>query len=150
MKFEQYAQDGRQFVNEIVRELGEPDADHAERVMTAVLHTLRDILSPEESMHFISQLPMLIKAIYVNGWHFQPKNRIRSVDEFVECLMLQNPRTAPRDFGNNETALNKTRAVFRVLRRHVSEGEITDVVNQFPDELVSLWFSEEARQTTET
>lgn len=150
MKFEQYAQDGRQFVNEIARELGEPDTDHAERVMTAVLHTLRDILSPEESMHFISQLPMLIKAIYVNGWHFQPRNRIRSVDEFVECLMLQNPRTAPRDFGNNETALNKARAVFRVLRRHVSEGEITDVANQFPDELVSLWFSEEASHTTET
>ena len=143
MKFEQYAQDGRHFVNEIAVELGDgQNTDHAERVMTAVLHTLREILSPEESLHMISQLPMLIKAIYVNGWHFNPRNRIRTINEFVECLMLQNPRTAPNDFGNDEIATAKAQAVFRVLRRHVSEGEIRDVINQFPEELAVLWTDE--------
>ena len=146
MKFEQYAQDGRKFVNEVAVELGDrQNTDHAERVMTAVLHTLRDILSPEESLHMISQLPMLIKAIYVNGWHFHPRNRIRTMDEFAECLMLQNPRTAPNDFGNDEMAISKTQAVFRVLKRHVSDGEIRDVINQFPEELAMLWAEEQQR-----
>lgn len=144
MKFDQYAQHGRRFVNEICAELGEPkNAVYGERVMTAVLHTVRDILSPEESLHLISQLPMLIKAIYVNGWHFHPKNRIRSMEEFVECLMLQSPRTAARDFGNDSSALEKTRAVFRVLKRHVSPGEIRDVMKQFPEELMALWMTDE-------
>lgn len=143
MKFEQYAQAGRQFVNEVALELGDrQNVDHAERVMTAVLHTVRDILSPEESLHMISQLPMLVKAIYVNGWHFHARNRIRTMDEFTECLLLQNPRTAPSDFGNDELARAKTRAVFRVLKRHISEGEIRDVINQFPGELAGLWMEE--------
>ncbi len=143
MKFEQYAQDGRQFVNEVATELGgRQGTDHAERVMTAVLHTMRDILSPEESLHLISQLPMLVKAIYVNGWHFHPHHRIRTMEEFTECLLLQNPRTAPHDFGSDEMATSKTKAVFRVLRHYVSEGEIRDIINQFPQELAVLWEQE--------
>lgn len=140
MKFDQYAQDGRRFVREVAVELGDArNMQQAERVMTAVLHTIRDILSPEESLHFISQLPMLVKAMYVNGWHFHPRSRIRSAADFVECLMLQCPRTAPRDFGDDEIALRKTHAVIRVLKRHISAGEIRDVMNQFPEALVSLW-----------
>lgn len=144
MKFEQYVNEGRKFVKEISQEIGNPDdTDRAERVMTAVFHTLRDLLSPEESLHLISQLPMLIKAVYVNGWHLNTKNRIRSMDEFIECLMLQSPRTAAMDFGNDERAKEQTKAVLRVLKRHVSVGEIQHMIDQFPLELTELWVTEE-------
>lgn len=143
MKYEQYTHEAHKFVNEIASELGDPDnTDQADRIMTSVLHTLRDILSPEESLHLISQLPMLMKAIYVNGWHLSTKNRIRSMDEFIECLMLQNPRTAAQDFGNDEKAKERTREVFRVLRRHISIGEVKDIVDQLPAELTELWLTE--------
>jgi uncharacterized protein (DUF2267 family) len=144
MKFEQYVNEGRKFVNEVSQELGNPaDTDRAERVMTSVFHTLRELISPEESLHLISQLPMLIKAIYVNGWHLNTKNRIRSMDEFIECLMLQNPRTAAQDFGNDQRAKEQTKAVLRVLKRHVSQGEIQHIIDQFPLELTELWLTEE-------
>lgn len=144
MKFEQYVNEGRKFVNEVSQELGDPaDTDRAERVMTAVFHTLRELLSPEESLHLISQLPMLVKAIYVNGWHLNKKNKIRSMDEFIECLMLQNPRTAAQDFGNDQRAKDQTKAILRVLKRHVSQGEIQHMIDQFPLELTELWLTEE-------
>jgi uncharacterized protein (DUF2267 family) len=142
MKYEQYAHEMRKFVAEVASELGHPDnMGQADRIMASVLHTLRDMLTPEESLHLIAQLPMLLKAVYVNGWHLRTKNRIRSMDEFIECLMLQNPRAAAQDFGNDEKAIENTKAVFRVLRRHIAIGEVKDIVSQFPPGLTELWLT---------
>jgi uncharacterized protein (DUF2267 family) len=143
MKFQQYAQDAHKFIKEVAVELGDPDnVEQAERVMAAVLHTFRDIITPEESLHLMAQFPMIIKAIYVNGWHLGLKNRIKSTDEFIECLMLQNPRTASADFGTDDKAINKTKAVISVLRRHIAVGEVKDIVSQLPTELAELWLTE--------
>jgi uncharacterized protein (DUF2267 family) len=141
MKYEQYAYEAGKFTNEVAIALGDPEnTDQADRIMTAVMHALRELLTPEESLHLISQLPMLIKAIYVNGWHISGnKKRIHSMEEFIECLMLQNPRTAAQDFGNDEKAIARTKAVFQVLKNHVSAGEVKDIIAQMPDELTALW-----------
>lgn len=144
MKYQQYAHEGHKFVNEIADELGVPeDFDKADRIMTSVLHTLRDILTPEESMHLIAQLPMMIKAIYVNGWSLNKKSRIHTIDEFIEGLMLQNPKTAVTDFGNDTKATERSKAVFRVIRNHIAIGEVKDIVAQLPPELTELWLSPE-------
>jgi len=144
MKYEHYAQEARKFVKEVALELGDADSiDQADRIMTSVLHTLRDLLTPEESLHLISQLPMMLKAVYVNGWRLHTKNRIRSIDEFIECLMLKNPRNAPQDFGNDEKAIERTKAVFKVLRNHIAIGEVKDIVSQLPSELTELWLTPE-------
>ena len=143
MKYEHYAQEAHRFVKEVAVELGDvTNIDQADRIMVSVLHALRDILTPEESLHLISQLPMMLKAVYVNGWRLHTKNRIRSTDEFIECLMLKNPRTAPQDFGNDEKALERTKAVFKVLRNHVAIGEVKDIVSQLPAELTELWLTQ--------
>jgi uncharacterized protein (DUF2267 family) len=143
MKFEQYYTEGQQFVKEIAAELGAADQpDQAARIMTAVLHTIREVITPEESLHLISQLPMLIKGIYVNGWTLKNKSRIKTLDDFIECLMLQNPKATPDDFGNDEKAIAVIKAVIRVLRKRVSTGEVKDIVSQLPDELTQLWLNE--------
>jgi uncharacterized protein (DUF2267 family) len=147
MKYQQYAHEGQKFISEVAAELGDPGSiEQADRIMTAVLHTLRDILTPEESLHLISQLPMMIKAIYVNGWHLSKKGRIHSMDEFIECLMLQNPGAAVKDFGNDEKAIERSKAVFKVLRNHIAIGEVKDIVAQLPPELTELWLSPEEEQ----
>jgi uncharacterized protein (DUF2267 family) len=147
MKYQQFAHETQKFVSEIASELGEPEnMEQADRIMTSVLHTLRQLLSPEESLHLISQLPMLIKGIYVNGWHLTKKERIRSMDEFIESLMLQNPPTAQKDFGDDEKAITRAKAVFKVLRNHIAVGEVKDIVAQLPPELTELWLSPEEEQ----
>jgi uncharacterized protein (DUF2267 family) len=144
MKYDQYAHEAHKFVKEVASELGDADnIDQADRIMTSVLHALRDLLTPEESLHLISQLPMLLKAIYVNGWRLHTKNRIRSMDEFIECLMLKNPKTAPQDFGNDDKAMQRTKAVFKVIKNHIAIGEVKDIVSQLPAELTELWLSPE-------
>ncbi len=144
MKFEVYAEEANKFINEVARELGNNDREQAQRVTTAVLHALREVLTPEESLHLISQLPMMIKAVYVNGWHLNKKDKIRTMDQFVHLLTNENTRTAGRDFGNPETAKEKVKAVFNVLKQHISVGELKDVIQQFPEQLLELWSLEEA------
>lgn len=142
MKYEQYAHEARKFVKEIASELGDPNnTDQAERIMMSVMHALRDLLTPEESLHLIAQLPMLLKAIYVNGWHLGPRERVKSMDEFIESLMLKNPGAAAQDFGNDEKAIERTKAVFTVLRNHLAIGEVKDIVSQLPPELAELWLT---------
>ena len=90
MNFEKYAQESNKFLREVSDELQtREDTDHAYRVLRSVFHTLRDILTSEESMHLISQLPMYLKALYVDGWNMQGKKRIRSMEEFLKCFKIK-------------------------------------------------------------
>jgi uncharacterized protein (DUF2267 family) len=138
--FEKYEADATKFVSEVSRELGN-DGNYqvSVRIMTAVLHAIRDILTVESSLHLISQLPLVIKGIYVSGWRLGAKEKIKDKDHFIERLLLQNTKTGPNDFGTDEKALNNLMAIIRVLQRHVSAGEIEDIKAQFPLELKSLW-----------
>jgi uncharacterized protein (DUF2267 family) len=143
MSLDKYYQEAQMFIRNVKEELGEScDLHQSERIMASVFHTLRDILTPQESLHLIAQLPVLIKGIYVHGWHLGTKKSIRSMDEFIECLMLQSPRTAATDFGNDEKAKERTKAVFRVLRSQVAIGEIKDILDQLPSELTELFLTE--------
>lgn len=140
--FEQYESDATKFVSEVTRELDNQDNHQASiRIMTSVLHVIRDILTLEGSLHLISQLPLLIKGIYVSGWHLGVKEKIKDKDQLIERLLLQNPRSGPGDFGTDEKALNNVMAIIRVLQKHVSPGEIDDMRAQFPLELKELWTS---------
>jgi uncharacterized protein (DUF2267 family) len=68
--FEKYAEEGNWFINKVAREIGHPgDPALAFRITRAVLRALRDRITIEESMHLISEMPMILKAVYVDGWN---------------------------------------------------------------------------------
>jgi uncharacterized protein (DUF2267 family) len=145
MNFEQYASEANKLVREVAEESGNArDTDQAYRIMKSVLHTVREVLSPEESLHLIAQLPLMIKGMYVDSWHIPPKNRIRSMGEFLTCLREQNKASAARDFGDDETAKHRVKSVLNVIKRHVATGEIQHMIDQFPMELAELWLTEES------
>jgi len=79
INFDKYAQTGRDFVKKIATKLGDPDdLEVAGRLLRSTLHVLRDQSTPEESVQFISQLPMFVKALYVDGWKLaSKKGRVR-------------------------------------------------------------------------
>jgi uncharacterized protein (DUF2267 family) len=145
MNFERYALEANKFLKEVAQELGNPDdTDHAYRVLKSVFHTLREVLTPEESLHLIAQLPLTIKGVYVDGWRMRTNKKIRSMDEFLECLREHSSPTSARDFGNDETAKHHAKCVFTVLKKHVATGEIQHMMDQFPMELAELWITEES------
>lgn len=139
--FDKYAQKSNEFLKEVANELHMPeDRGKAMRIMRAVLHGLRDRIPPQESLQLISQLPMYIKAIYVEGWKWTPNGgNIRHMDEFIEAIVQNDGVSGRFDFEDPDKAVEYTKAVFRVLQRHVSEGEIADVVATLPTELRPLF-----------
>ena len=121
------------WLNEVMDELG-PDRQRAYHALRAVLHTLRDRLTMEESAHLSAQLPMLIRGVYYEGYtpHSQP-TRQRSSDEFLADVSSRLQMVSPL---NPETA---TRAVFRAIDRHVSAGEVGDVKHMLTEDIRTLW-----------
>src|SRR6267142_2009302 len=110
------------------------DRRGAYRALRAVLHVLRDRLTVEEAAHLGDQLPMLVRGIYYEAWRPAGKpEKIRSLDEFLERITAQMAKAQPTD--SEEAA----RAVFQVLVRHVSAGEIYDVIHELPEQIRTLW-----------
>jgi len=62
------AQDAQHWVNQVADLLSGTERHLAYRLLRAVLQTLRDTLSPEESADLAAQLPLLIRGIYFEGW----------------------------------------------------------------------------------
>lgn len=141
MNFEKYVEKGNLFLKEVAQEIGVPeDRERAGRILRTVLHVLRDRLTLEESFDLISQLPMCIKAVYVDGWKpkLTPDKSIRTVGDFIDAILEYDQRAAGRDFGNREHALEIVKALFRVIKNHVSDGEIQDLKGDLPHHLKTL------------
>jgi len=137
-----YVEEINLFLKNLAQELSNPeDTDHAGRVTIAVLHKLRERTSVEESMHLISQLPMILKGIYIDGWDIsRPRNDADTLDEFLDDIRQYNPGFAGRDFGNNQQARENVKAVLRVMQNYVSKGEMNHIKEQLPKPIAEALF----------
>lgn len=140
LKFQKYVRDAESFIKEVAVELDDPkDLARAERVLRSVLRTLRHRLTPVESLQLIAQLPMLIKAIYVDGWQISNKYRkLRHLEDFIQMVRAEEVQLGFPHYETDEAVEFSIRAVFSVIKSHVSQGEIEDVLAVLPKELRPL------------
>jgi uncharacterized protein (DUF2267 family) len=118
--------DMNRWINELDARIGWADKPRAYRLLRAVLHQVRDHLSPDEAAQLGAQLPMLVRGVYYDGWNpSKTPVKERSRAGFVERVQ-ESFRTDPMD--DAEQAI---RAVFWLLDRHVSEGEMEHVRQTF-------------------
>jgi uncharacterized protein (DUF2267 family) len=104
------------------------------------LHALRSQISIEESHELIEQFPLSIKGIYLQGWNPREKpKKIVHINEFVREVIHEDRPNGHRDIATAKDGENAVRAVFKVIRRYVSEGEIQQIRRSLPPELRSLW-----------
>jgi uncharacterized protein (DUF2267 family) len=121
------------WLKELAEEFGGGDRVYAYRALRAVLHALRDRLPVEVAAKFAAQLPTLIRGIYYEDWDpSRTPLAIHDVDAFLERVVEEG-----RMAGETEASL-AGEAVARVLRKHVSAGEIDDVLAVLPDALKGL------------
>ena len=133
--FENYATKGNEFIRIVALQLEVP-RDMAGRITRAVLHALRNRLSVEESLHFVAQLPMAIKSIYVDGWKIaNPFYRVRGIHDFLNEIRKEDGKLSGYDFGNDARAEKAAAAVFKAVGYFVSEGEIDDLSKMLPADI---------------
>jgi len=141
LDFLKYAAKGNAFVNQVAEELQVP-RDKAARLVRSVLHALRNRLLPEESFQLLSQLPMALKSVYVDGWNpFAPFERIRKVDDFLEEIRKEDGGQAGYDLGNDQQALLAASVVMKVLHDSMSEGGFEGLVQTLPNDY-QAWINE--------
>lgn len=121
------------WINEVAQEFGTDDHQLAYRILRAFLHAVRDRITVEEAAQLAAQMPTLVRGIYYEGWR---------------------PSTTPQRYHDRETFLRKiadealvagtteasyaVTAAAAVLRRHVSQGEVEDVLAILPAEIREL------------
>ena len=144
LNFDQYAAEGNRFLKEYAKalDLGENTAK-AGRIFAAIIHALRDIIPPQESLQFVAQMPMFMKAVYVHGWSMKKdKPKVKRMSDFIELVKRYDYPAADSDFEySDELAERYIDTTFIFLRRYISAGELNDIKAGLPRDLKHIIFS---------
>ncbi len=125
------------WLEEIQSEIG-PNRAFAWRVLSVVLQNLRDHLPLELSAHLGAQLPMIVRGTFYD--QFDPTGLPKSAhgaDEFLASI--SDGLKDSRGVDPREAAA----AVFAVLDRHLSRGQIDKVNRSLPRGIRELWPEQE-------
>jgi uncharacterized protein (DUF2267 family) len=120
---------------DLEEQLGE-DRESVYRMLRAFFHVLRDRLTIEEGAHLASQLPHLWRGVFYEAWTpARTPATIRNRDTFLREFAEQAQLT-----GSTEASL-AVEACAKVLRAHVDEGEVRQVLDLLPHALAPLFES---------
>src|SRR6476620_4667789 len=122
------------WINDLDGRLEWNDKARSYRLLKAVLHTLRDLLKVNEAVDLGAQLPGLLRGAYYEQW--RPATtpvKTRSVEDFLARV---NDSFRRDPLPNPPKAVM---AVFQLLTRKITEGEIEDVKHCLPEELRNIW-----------
>jgi uncharacterized protein (DUF2267 family) len=134
--FDETIQRTNNWLKELMQELNWSDRRQTYVVFRCVLHSLRDHLSVSDAVYVGEQLPMLIRGAYFEHWNPAGKPMaLRSRDEFFSGLAGSLARNGEKE-ASAETV---TRAVFRLLDRKATEGEIANLQGVLPPAVTDLW-----------
>lgn len=137
LHFEKFAQEGNEFVNKLAADLGHPgERDRVTLLLKAVLHTLRERITIPESFHLLSQLPMFLKATYVDQWKYreQPEN-YKTTTEFLGNVERLQHLQGERAFSWSQSTEELTRIVLSHLGEMITEGQAEHVLSNLPEEI---------------
>jgi uncharacterized protein (DUF2267 family) len=135
---ERSVQKTNQWLHELAGELG-TDERTAWRVLRAYLQVLRDRLTIDEAAQLAAQLPHLVRGVFYEGFDpgHQPE-KIRDREAFLARLAER------AQLADTDEAASAAVAVTRLLRRHITPGELDDVLSQLPTEIRNVF--EEAQR----
>jgi uncharacterized protein (DUF2267 family) len=121
-----------EWLADLASELG-VDREEAWRILRAFLQLLRDRITVDEAAHLAAQLPHLLRGVFYEG--FDPGHspeKIRDAGTFLAQLADRAELA-----GSTDASLT-AEAAMRTLRRHVTDGEVDEVLAQLPQPIRSL------------
>jgi len=121
------------FYKTVMGASGESDRERVERATAAVLHALRDRLTPEEADQAQAQLPRELQEVWAEGERTDRPVLKLSCEEFYTRVQRDAAMNSERQ------ARWMTLAVFAALKEQLSPGEAGDVFAQLPKSLKELW-----------
>jgi uncharacterized protein (DUF2267 family) len=124
------------WLKQAAEELRWRDERRAYLALRAVLHALRDRLTNEEAVQLGAQLPTFVRGCYYDGW--KPKKKpVRDSTRYGFLGEIEDAFSRTRD--PEVDSVHVARAIFRLLNKKVSVGEINDVRSSLPRPLRDFW-----------
>lgn len=118
-----------------------PDRQLSWKVLSTVLHKLRDMLQPELAAHLGAQLPLLVRGVFYDL--YEPSKQptaFRTREDFISEIEKWLADVRPVD------PVLAIQTVFAVLNRHLSAGQVAKVREALPASTRSLWAAPEVQR----
>ena len=122
------------WINELDDRLGWNNKPRSYRLLKAVLHALRDWLQLNEAADLAAQLPTLLRGAYYEQW----RPATTPVTHRTKADFLARVEDSFKIDALAQTS-QAVMAVFELLSKKISPGEIEDVRHALPEELRNLW-----------
>jgi uncharacterized protein (DUF2267 family) len=124
------------WLKELMQELNWSDHRKTYLAFRCVLHGVRDHLSFSDAIAFGEELPLLIKGLYFDHWDTAGKPlALSSHTAFLSHLS----QCISRELNESVNAESIARAVFRLLDKKVTDGEIHEIHHLLPTIVLELW-----------
>ncbi len=132
--FDTTVQKTNSWLKDIMHEMDWQERRKAYQALRSTLHALRDRLTVDEVAQLAAQLPMLVRGFYYEGWDPTGKPlKVRDLEGFLAMIALEFR-------GDDEVDPDQVaRAVFTVLARRITQGELEDIEGLLPKEVRRLW-----------
>jgi len=125
------------WLKELMAKMNWSDRHRAYLALRIVLQGIRDHLPVDHAAKLGSQLPMLVRGFYYEGWHPAHKPiKDRSQAYFLDAVTA-GFRASPTDEPIDPAAV--VRAVFGLLEQHISAGVVENLKRALPRSLRRLW-----------
>lgn len=132
--FTHHAEEAQHWVNTLCDDLDWENDKRGYHLLRAVLHTLRDWLSPDELADFSAQLPLVVRGILFEGWDPAALPVIdRAREDFFARVQAECPEDLP-DFPDEEVA-----AVLKLIDKHIASGETREMRAALRKALQGVW-----------
>src|SRR5262245_46176914 len=137
--FDKTIQTTNTWLNEIMDTTG-PDRRVAWKVLSVVLHKIRDRLPVQLAAHLGAELPLLVRGVYYD--QFEPAKQPTKCRHFQELMAEVRERLGDTRPVDVREAIH---AVFATVSRHVPGGQIHKIQEALPNEIRSEWHMVEER-----
>jgi uncharacterized protein (DUF2267 family) len=124
-----------EWIADVESELHSSSRQEAYHALRSVLHALRDRLTVEEAAHLAAQLPGVLRGVYYESWSPANKPDKLGKHEFLDRIKGEYAAAGHADPHRCATA------VFAVLRKRISAGEIQDIRSMLPKDIQELWLA---------
>ena len=126
--FDRAVQRAHEWLKDLAGELGtDDDRAYAYRSLRTYLHVVRDRVPPEQAVDFASQLPMLFRGVFYEGWSPARTPQTYRDGETFLALLADGAQLA----GPTEAAF-VAEATTRMFRRHMSVRQVDELLGALP------------------
>lgn len=136
LNFERYVHDANKYFKDLTQEIKPAeDINRVFIVWRAVMHTLRDRIHMGESLDLLSQLPMILKGLYVENWQYHEQSSLQyeTLEEMVRQVEELQSKYGEDQFNWEISTEDIITVILSSLDPYISQGQWDHIKAQLPE-----------------